>query len=96
MHPVGQKKPNDLGIFDILGNAVEWCGDTYLPYPVTADERPALDLFVATEITDSTPRTMRGDVFFFPLPMVRSALRITERPSTRATVVGFRPARTLP
>ena len=24
-HPVGQKKPNELGIFDLFGNVQEWC-----------------------------------------------------------------------
>lgn len=26
-HPVGQKKPNDLGLYDMLGNVEQWVGD---------------------------------------------------------------------
>ena len=31
-HEVGLKQPNELGIYDMSGNAWEWCGDNYEVY----------------------------------------------------------------
>jgi formylglycine-generating enzyme required for sulfatase activity len=32
-HPVGQKQPNELGIYDMCGNVEEMCWDIYSTYP---------------------------------------------------------------
>jgi formylglycine-generating enzyme required for sulfatase activity len=39
-HPVGEKSPNELGIYDMCGNVTEACSDWYGDYPSTAQINP--------------------------------------------------------
>ncbi|HJU72178.1 MAG TPA: SUMF1/EgtB/PvdO family nonheme iron enzyme [Gemmatimonadaceae bacterium] len=92
--PVGQLKPNGLGLFDIYGNVWEWVQDRRTPYPVG----PHVDLEDSVLVVrDSDGRVRRGGSFSYEPAMQRSAHRGTTGafPSQRRDNVGFRIARTL-
>ena len=92
--PCGRLKPNDLGLFDMMGNVFEWCQDEYRPDSPEVDngEETAGDLIVK----DKTPRILRGGAFSYLPSDVRSAYRNNYQPSYRIVIDGFRQCRTLP
>jgi formylglycine-generating enzyme required for sulfatase activity len=92
--PVGQKRPNDLGLFDALGHVRSWCQDRAGPYPAGSRERPAGDGEDEREITITASRVLRGASFSAHPPDQRAAYRSTYGPAVRYITVGFRVART--
>jgi formylglycine-generating enzyme required for sulfatase activity len=93
--PVGSMKPNDFGLFDMHGNAWEWCDDRYLDYPETADA-VSEDSGSTKPVIDTQSHVLRGGAFSSPPVNVRSASRLYDLPANRADSSGFRVARTLP
>ena len=88
-HPVGRKKPNAWGLYDMHGNVCEWCQDWYGDYPSGPVTDPT-----GADLLNSDSRVLRGGSFNYPSSNVRSATRFTNLPDYRFNDNGFRPART--
>jgi serine/threonine protein kinase/formylglycine-generating enzyme required for sulfatase activity len=94
--PVGSKKPNDFGFFDLYGNALEWCQDAHTPYPPNRDGRPIEDREDNRRISAAPYRVLRGGSFDSGAEDLRSAARFGFPPQLRLPFAGLRVARTLP
>jgi formylglycine-generating enzyme required for sulfatase activity len=87
-HPVGQKKPNAWGLYDVHGNVWEWCQDWY--------DR---DYYAKSSADDPTgPKTgwlcvNRGGGWNYPAGLCRSAARLYDEPGARYNDLGFRVCR---
>jgi formylglycine-generating enzyme required for sulfatase activity len=92
--PVGRLKPNDLGLFDMLGNATEWVFDAYV-WDRTQVERFE-DMPPTKAVKNDSSRVVRGGHFGARPETNRCAARSHSSSSTRNHAIGFRPARTFP
>ena len=94
--PVGSLKPNDLGLFDMHGNAWAWCHNTYGGYTRMQGGKAAEDNEDATIALENMSRVLRGGAFGYDPLNLRSSLRNWLQPGSRSGGLGFRPARTYP
>jgi formylglycine-generating enzyme required for sulfatase activity len=76
-HPVGQKKPNSFGLYDMAGNVLEWCSDLIRGY----DDR---------SFGNSPSRNMRGGSYQREADCTRSAWRWGSIPDDKYGDYGFR------
>ena len=84
-HPVGQKQPNGLGLYDMSGNVYERCWDRYGDYGSSAESNPQGP-------TSGSARVRRGGSFYGDntSEFCRVSYRSSGTPTERYSNVGFR------
>jgi formylglycine-generating enzyme required for sulfatase activity len=95
-HPVGKKKPNPWGLYDMHGNVAEWCNDAYDKsyYAQNADKNPRGP-------ADADKYVLRGGSWASPAEALRSSYRLGETPGfsdacLARDAIGFRCVRKTP
>lgn len=73
-HPVGEKVPNDWGVYDMLGNVAEWTMDQYAADWYATLEDGAHDPWARPDRTH--PRTVRGGAFDDEATQLRCSDRV--------------------
>ena len=84
-HPVGEKKANAWGLYDMHGNVWEWCSDWYGVYPMGSVSDPSGP-------SEGSVRVYRGGCWSGGAAFCRSAVRLWFVPSNRIDDYGFRVA----
>lgn len=91
LQPVGLKKPNGAGLYDMSGNVWEWCSDWYRdkyarrPWPlVSTIHNPRGKLEAGNN------RVVRGGCFLFHQEVCAVRARSRRPPAGQASYVGFR------
>ena len=91
-HPVGQKKPNGFGLYDMSGNVMEWCWDrhdgTSYRGGQTDPTGPDID-----SLRRPNGRVRRGGNWWRDASFARTSSRLYEDPTSCFNVLGFRLSR---
>ena len=82
-HTVGSKQANELGIYDMPGNVMEWCQDLYGKYSSSSQTNP-------TGANNGSSRVIRGGSWYFTARDCRSSYRDKDAPDNRYNNLGLR------
>jgi formylglycine-generating enzyme required for sulfatase activity len=90
--PVGTMRPNDYGLFDMLGNIFEWSHDEHYEYPFIriAPSNPS----GSREVSRDRKRALRGGSFGNRVLTARSSFRNLLQPEVLGENIGLRASRT--
>jgi len=94
-HPVGKLLPNEFGLFDVLGNAMEWT-QTHMYGYRNSNDRVEIDSKPhEAPIEDGTRMVLRGGAFLYTPSNSRSAQRDDNLAPRKQPFIGFRVVRTI-
>ncbi len=82
-HPVATRAPNELGLYDMSGNVLEWCWDPVGRYPDGPETDPAGP-------SSGQIRVFRGGSWATDVVSARSTYRVGGQPWYRDHKLGFR------
>ena len=88
--PVGSLRPNDFGLFDILGNFLEWCQESRGPEGIKIH----VDVEDTTPVSNSIERVLRGGSYDKVINHVESSRSEHALPPVEWNTIGFRVVRT--